>query len=361
MASVAYHFRQGNQIAVAGLGWRCGDLVALARLFIHYTTFLAMQAVSDSAKPTRLSNLKPYEVTRNSRCNTNALALDLAVFVKVPSVLWWRWWFRSFVLVLLGVFVVAVSSRPAGAFVWVLGSRSLPSFLVSVWSRVVAAFARSGLARGVGGRASGADLFALRALLAVLPSLPASVRGRVRSSSLVSAAWCSFAGAPAAVRPVVSQASRVGACLSRGGRLPRVVRVVLLLLLCWRVSRRLAVSGAGGLRCFCWRLGWARPSSLSTCALGGAGVRGVFAFVRVTPQLLGGGVWVRASLAGVPAWRWLPRGSKLSRAVGAVSAVRVDDRPSPFSSRPCPSRGCFSTFRNRCPFGGYFFVFHLPC
>lgn len=43
----------------------------------------------------------------------------------------------------------------------------------------------------------------------------------------------------------------------------------------------------------------------------------------VLPSLLGGDVWVRASIAGVPAWCWLPRGSSLSWGVPPVSVVRV--------------------------------------
>jgi hypothetical protein len=63
------------------------------------------------------------------------------------------------------VFVVAVRSRPAGAFVWVLGSRSLPRSWFPFVSRAVAALARSGL-----GGALGADLFALLSVSASLPA-----------------------------------------------------------------------------------------------------------------------------------------------------------------------------------------------
>jgi hypothetical protein len=245
-----------------------------------------------------------------------------------------------FVLVFLGVFVVSVRSRPAGAFVWVLGSRSLSRSWFPFVSRVVAAFARSGLGVASGG-ALGADLFALRALLLVLPSLPASVRGRVRSSSLVSAAWCSFAGFPAAVRPVVSQASRLGVPVVWGSASPGCPRSVAASALLAR-SRRLAVSGrlVGCVAFVGSSVGRGSFFSLSLCA------RRVPVFVVCSrscalPSLLGGGVWVRASIAGVPAWRWLPRGSSLSRGVGPVSAVRVGSSVTVFESPVPVSRVLF--------------------
>jgi len=132
---------------------------------------------------------------------------------------------------------------------------------------------------------------------------------------LLAAAWCSFVGFPAAVRPVVSQAARCGVPVWWGSASPGCPRGVAAAALLAR-SRRLAVSGRL-VACVAFvgaKLGRGSFFSLQLCA------RRVPVFVVCSrscalPQLLGGGVWVRASLAGVPAWRWLPRRSKLARGV----------------------------------------------
>ena len=226
---------------------------------------------------------------------------------------------RFFVLVLLGVFVV---SRPSAAFVWVLGSRSLPRSWRPFVFRVVGWFTRAGLGVASGG-ALGADQFALAALLRWLPVLPAGVSSRVARASVVSSAWCSFVGFPAPVRPVVSQAARCGVPVWWGVASPGCPRAVAAAALLAR-SRRLAVSGrlVGCVAFVGAKLGRGSFFSLQLCA------RRVPVFVVCSrscalPQLLGGGVWVRVSLAGVPAWRWLPRRSSLARGVSSVSAVRV--------------------------------------
>lgn len=248
-------------------------------------------------------------------------ALDLAVFVYMPSVLWWRCPLVVFRSCFFGGFLVSVS-RPAGAFVWVLGSRNLPASWSPFVSRAVSAFVGSGLGVASGG-ALGADLFALRALLAAASQLPASSRSRVLASSLLASAWCSFAGFPAAVRPVASAASRAGVPVAWGAASRGCPRGVVAGALLAR-SRRLAVSGrlVGCVAFVGSSVGRGSFFSLSLCA------RRVPVFVVCSrscalPQLLGGGVWVCSSVAGVPAWRWLPRGSSLAGRVGSVSAVRV--------------------------------------
>lgn len=259
-------------------------------------------------------------------------------------------------LFLLGVFVVAVS-RPAGAFVWVLGSRSLPRSWFPFVSRVVAAFARSGLGVASGG-ALGADLFALRALLAVLPSLPslpAGVRARVRSSSLVSAAWCSFVGFPRAVRPVVSQASRLGVPVAWGSASPGCPRG------CFGFAGAFASLGglwaAGWLRCFCWVVGGSRVVFLvvALCAAR-ARVRGLLAFVRVA---VAARWWCLGSFVG---------GGRSGLALAASGFVAFSRRPSRFGgSRWCVCHrlscsgarfaGAFRLFVTVAPSGAIFLVF----
>ena len=235
---------------------------------------------------------------------------------------------------------MSVRSRPAGAFVWVLGNRNLPASWFPFVSRVVASSVRSGLGVASGG-ARGADLFALRALLSASASLPASARSRVLSSSLLAAAWCSFAGFPASVRPVASQASRLGVPIAWGSASPGCPRGVAVSALFAR-TRRLAVSGrlVGAVAFVGASVGRGTFFSLNLCA------RRVPVFVVCSrscalPSLLGGGVWVRASIAGVPAWRWLPRGSSLARRVGPVSAVRVGSSVTVFESPVPVSRVLF--------------------
>ena len=197
-------------------------------------------------------------------------------------------------------------SRPAGSFVWVLGSRSCPSSFVPVVRRCVLGFARSGLGVGAGG-AAGPDSWALAALVSALSSLPAAVAARVRGSSAVSLAWASVSGAPLAARPSLSAALAAGVPFwwgSVSGAVPRSVAAAALL----GRSRRLARCGRlVGVVCFCGSsLGAGSFFSLSLAC------RRVPVFVFcspgcVLPSLPGGGSWVPASLFGCSCWRWVRR------------------------------------------------------
>jgi hypothetical protein len=174
--------------------------------------------------------------------------------------------------------------------------------------------------------------------------------------------WCRLLGVRSRVslrRCVPSCLRRRGwACPSSGGLLPLVALVRLLRRRSWRV-RVVWLSRVGwlvALLSLVRRLGAGRSSRCRFVLV--AFPCSWFVRVRVRCRLC----WVvacgcvllsRVCLLGVGCLggRRCLGVSRLCRRFGLV-------RPSPCSSRPCPSRGCFSTFRDRCPFGGYFFGVH---
>lgn len=196
---------------------------------------------------------------------------------------------------------VSVRSRPAGAFVWVCGSRSCDPSYQAACHRVVSRCVADGLGIGVGG-AVGPDSWALESLLSVLPSAPAGVRG----ASIVRLAWQLVAGCPRAARPSVSAAVAAGVPVHFGSALPGCSRSAAAAALFSR-SRLLGVSGRLA-ACVAFvgdSVGRGTFFSLSLCA------RRVPVFVfasslAVLPPLPGGGSWVASSLAGCACFRWQP-------------------------------------------------------
>ncbi|MEM6427609.1 MAG: hypothetical protein AAF708_00105 [Deinococcota bacterium] len=202
---------------------------------------------------------------------------------------------------------VSRKSRPAGGFVWVLGSRSCSeSFRLAV-HRVVSRCVADGLGIAAGG-AVGPDSWALESLLACLPSAPAAVR----HSSLVVLAWQLVAGCPVAARPSVSAAVSAGVPVRFGSALPGCTRQQAAGALFGR-SRLIGTSGrlTAAVAFVGDSVGRGTFFSLGLCA------RRVPVFVfasslSVLPSL-GQGCWHAAKLAGFHCYRWSPASCPLFR------------------------------------------------